>query len=152
MSEEKINLEDSEAVRSWAENVAQDLARRLVKRGILSGKTQVEARWAAPGHIFLGIAWQEDRPRDRYWVIGGEAVTPDVVPLSVADNPRDAARHFYLRWQMAGAKMGANANGEGKHPGLVDWTGLEERFARQAEMLYDLTTRDSVWEGTGKES
>lgn len=150
MSEDNINPDDHDAVRQWAEPVCKDLAQRLIKRDVLAGHVRMEVRWAAPGRILLGIAWDDDHPRQRYWVIGGDAVTPDVLPLRVADNPRDAARHFALRWQMTGARMGS-AGDEGKHPGLVDWAGMEERFVEQAEMLYDLTTQDDVWEGTSKE-
>lgn len=147
MSDEHQNLDSQEAVEKWAESVCQDLARRLVKRQILSGHVRVEARWAAPGRILLGIAWEDDHPRNRYWVIGGDAITPDVVPLRVAETPRDAARHFALRWQMTGARVGKAGEG-GKHAGLVDWAGLEDRFAEQAEMLYGLTLKDEIWEGT----
>jgi hypothetical protein len=150
MSDEKPNLNSQEGVEKWAKEVCQDLAQRLVKRDILRGKVRVEARWAAPGRILLGVAWDDDHPRDRYWVIGGEAMTPDVVPLKVADTPRDAARHFSLRWQMTGARVG-KAGTDGKHAGLVDWAGLEDRFAEQAELLYEFTSKDEVWEGTQSE-
>lgn len=147
MSKDNIDPDNHDAVRQWAEPVCRDLAQRLVQRQVLSGKVRMEVSWAAPGRILLGLAWDEDHPRDRHWVIGGDAVTPDVIPKRVADNPRDAARYFALRWQMTGARVGSTGEA-GKHPGLVDWAGMEERFVEQAEMLYDLTTRDDLWEGT----
>ncbi|MDQ2070398.1 DUF4826 family protein [Natronospira bacteriovora] len=150
MREEQEKLDNPEAIKAWGEKVAQDLARRLVQKGIFKGHARVEARWAMPGQILLGVAWQEDTPQRKVWVIGGEDVTPDVVELKAAKDPREAAKHFSMRWQLNGARIGSAAE-QGGQKGQIDYKSIEEQFQKQAEKLYELAKRDELWQGIRKE-
>ncbi len=151
MSDEQNTPESQEAIKAWGQNVANDLAQRLVTRGYFEKHARVEARWALPGRVMIGVAWQADKPRSKVWVIGGEAVPADVVELNVAKDPRAAARHFAMRWQLQGARLGTAADSEGK-AGQIDWKGVEEKLAQQAEALHQLAEEDEFWQGIQEES
>jgi hypothetical protein len=135
-----------EEVYAWASATSETVAAHMVQRKLLKGKIRVETRWILPHRIFLGVAWSKDNPGRKYWVISGEVPT-DHLDARTARSPRDAARHFALRWQLQGARVGTAADGEG-HKGEVDWKGMEQRLAEHAEFLYSLVTRDDPWEGT----
>lgn len=150
MSEEQNNPQSSEAIKAWGEAVVNDLAQRLVTRGYFQKHARVEARWALPGRILIGVAWQADQPNNKVWVIGGEAVPADVVELKVARDAREAARHFSMRWQLNGARLGTAADGDGK-AGQIDWKAVEEKLARQAEALHQLAEQDEFWEDIREE-
>lgn len=150
MSEEQNSLQSSEAIKAWGEAVVHNLAQRLVTRGYFQKHARVEARWALPGRVLIGVAWQADKPRQKAWVIGGDAVLADVVELKVAKDPREAARHFAMRWQLQGARLGTAADGEGK-AGQLDWKGMEEKLARQAEALHELVEADELWQDIREE-
>jgi len=142
---------DQEQIKEWIEHHCHELARRLSARGVLKGTVRVESRWVLPGQVMIGVAQQKDKPRPSMWVIGGEVVTPDAVDIGLARNPREAARHFSLRWQLSGARMGTAAEGEGGHEGMVDWKGIEQRLSQQAEMLHRLAEDERAWKNTQDE-
>ncbi|MBT8143145.1 MAG: DUF4826 family protein, partial [Gammaproteobacteria bacterium] len=102
--------------------------------------------WAMPGKLFIGRIWDAEDESNAWWVISG-AVRSDHLQADVADNPRDALRHFCLKWQMQNARL--EKASESDHPADQQaWTGIGENLAAQAEALYQLVEQDSLWENT----
>ncbi|MCP1727513.1 hypothetical protein J2T60_001513 [Natronospira proteinivora] len=157
MSEEG-KPKDMEQLRAWVETVCEELAKRLVSRGIMEQPVRVESRWVLPGKVIIGVAEERQADRKRMWIIGGDAVLPDAVDISVARNPRDVARHFCMRWQLSGARMATTAEKEEGAQGMIDWQAVEKRLEKQAEALHLLAEDDQAWDdirdepGAGKKA
>ena len=101
-----------------------------------TGNLGVKPAWALPGQILIGKVRAHGNPANFRWFICGE--TPlDHVGDDVAASPRDAARHFSLKWQLDATRLGGEA---------------AETLARQAEALYALVDDDRWWHSGKDES
>jgi len=146
MSKLELTEEQRKKVTEWLEGICHTLAKRLVDRRILGNGVRVESRWVWPGKIMIGVAFETADPENsKIWVIGGDAMTADVVPLDVARNPRDVAKHLALNWQVKGARLGKAADSTEGEKGTIDYKGLEETLREQAEVLYQLAEDESMW-------
>lgn len=93
--------------------------------------TIIEVRpvWSAPTTFLLGKAREQGNMTTFRWFICGEAPL-DSVPADVAVTPREAARHFALKWQLDATRVEAQAS---------------RALVRLAEHLYALTDDDRLW-------
>jgi len=149
---EQDNQEQMENLRIWVETVCEELAKRLVNRGIMEQSVRVESRWVLPGQVVIGVAEEKSgQSKKRMWVIGGDSVTPDAVDIAVARNPREVAQHFCMRWQLSGARMATAAEDTDGEQGMIDWKGVEKRLEKQAEVLHRLADDDRAWADTRDE-
>ncbi len=85
--------------------------------------------WVLPMQILLGKARAQIEPNSYLWFVCGD-LPFDHIPAAAADTPREALRHFAMKWQMdAGqAKVDARAS-----------------LIQKAELLYDLSEDDRFW-------
>lgn len=135
-----------EEFRAWAKPKLAGAAAMLRERGVFAGKG-VEARvaWTLPHKLLVGEIRREDDSRDFVWIIAGEDVPTDHVEAAVADNPRDVARHFALKWQLEAARLERLKGGGATTASDVNWSGVSEELARQAEALYRLVDDEDIW-------
>lgn len=98
-----------------------------------------EARpvWSIPEKVVLGQLRESNETASFKWLICGDVRT-DYIEASAAATPRDALRHFSLKWQMdAGRYTDPDA---------------EARLIRQAEELYEMAEADHLWSDMGADS
>lgn len=126
---------DLARAKAWAEDRIEEAVREFIRRGI-SDSPSLEAKpaWALPFKVVIGKIREQGGESGFFWAIGGE-MPCDFIASSVAATPREAARHFALKWQLDAARQRESAG----QKALVD--GRE----RAAESLYELVTDDRVW-------
>jgi hypothetical protein len=92
---------DKEALKTWYTKLLYAMVREMIKIGAVSG-TAAEARpvWISPYKVLIAKVWEASQKSNFIWTISGEAVITDHIAGNVAATPREAARHFSLKWQM----------------------------------------------------
>ena len=130
--------EESDLARgkAWAEARIEEAVREFIRRGI-SDSPALEAKpaWALPFNVVIGKIREQGDESTFFWAIGGE-MPCDFIASSVAATPREAARHFALKWQLDAARQRESAGQEAL---------AEDGRERAAESLYELVTDDRVW-------
>ena len=131
MAQETQNEADESPSR-WARDIFDKAVRQIIDLGIIDG-AYAEARpaWVLPDNVVIGQLRDANEPTAFRWVITGEMPT-DHIGSDVAATPRDAARHFSLKWQMDAAHT--------KNPAVVDM------LVAKAEELYQIVEDDSLWQ------
>lgn len=114
-----------------------------VKKLVTDTRARAYASWALPGVLCIGrVVGVHDR-KQAYWVISGDAPT-DEVELKVAATPREAARHFAMKWQLMAARLG-DRRPEPAGGKQDAWSEVGGNLAGVAEKLYRLTLEDEHW-------
>jgi hypothetical protein len=116
------------AAVEWGKNQLHDAIGYLTKEQIID-TAMVEGRiaWMLPFQFFIAEIRESVSDKPALWVIGGDKMT-DFLDIRLAATPRDAARHFSLKWQMMAAQPDGN-----------------EVAAEYAELLYSLVEADDAW-------
>ncbi|MCA1798503.1 MAG: DUF4826 family protein [Xanthomonadaceae bacterium] len=129
---------------AWVTAQLQAQARHVVQKDLVTGKkARAYAAWALPGKLCIGRIVSVNNKAQAYWVISGDSPT-DELELKLAATPRDAARHFALKWQMMAARLGdARQPAPSEKPGT--WSEVSGKLAWTAEALHRLTTEDEHW-------
>jgi hypothetical protein len=91
----------------------------------------VESRpaWVLPMQILLGKARAHNDPAVYQWFIRGD-VPFDHIDSSAAATPREALRHFAMKWQITAESLDKKS---------------AESLIGDAERLYNLTEDDRFW-------
>ena len=137
-------------VSAWIKEILNESVDELMRRGVVTA-TLVEARpvWSLPFEIVIGQIRDADDKSTFKWVISG-AVPVDHVESAVAATPREAARHFALKWQLDAVRYRDPSVQESLGPELKQgWDQLGERLATQAEALFELVETESLWQESG---
>jgi len=147
MTDEKEHAE-AEALKAWYKMELDAVVKEMLRIKAISGAA-VEATpiWAAPEQILIAKIWPAGQKRRFIWTISGSGVVTDHFPGNLAKTPRDAARHFSLKWQVDAdrlSKMASAKTSDGKTRANVE--AFAQNMIRQAESLYELTSRDEGWE------
>lgn len=121
----------NDANSTWIREQLDAAVQLIMSRGIIDEKL-AEARpiWSLPEKFLLGqvrVAKQQDT---YIWIIAGDCPT-DCIPHSAAATPRDAVRHFALKWQLDATRQ---ADAE-----------TTELLAAKAEELYAIAEEDHLW-------
>lgn len=134
-------------VSAWIKETLNESVDELMRRDVVTA-TLVEARpvWSLPFEIVIGQIRDADDKSTFKWVISG-AVPVDHVESAVAATPREAARHFALKWQLDAVRYQDPSVQESLGPELKQsWDQLGERLATQAETLFELVETESLWQ------
>jgi hypothetical protein len=126
---ERTELEMDEQLQTWVKTQLDQAVKQLMADGVAKGLL-VEAKpaWAFPFQILVGKIRDREQSDEYNWFICGDLPT-DHIPSSQASSPRDAARHFALKWQLDAAR---------REP-------LDQELVKRAEALYELVNEDSLW-------
>ena len=90
---------------------------------------ETKPAWILPMKILLGQARAQSDPQSYRWFICGD-MPFDYIDSSSAATPREAVRHFAMKWQVAAERLDKDAAAS-----LID----------DAESLYGLSEEDSLW-------
>ena len=150
MTEETKMADSKDAkneLRAWYKKVLEDTVREMLKTKAISGAAiDAAPMWAEPYKILIAKVWDATHKRAFIWTIAGEDAVTDHVTGAVAANPREAARHFALKWQMDADRLRAVAQEQAKASHgeeLVDEYATS--LVQKAEALYEMTTHDEIW-------
>lgn len=144
MAEEK---KDKEALRGWYKAVLDATVREMLKVKAISGAA-IEAApiWAFPNEILIAKVWDATQKSQFIWTISGKGVVTDHIPGSMAATPKEAARHFSLKWQMDAERLTEVAKSRRSvEQGEAHMKEYTARLVACAETLYDMTTQDKIW-------
>jgi len=138
---------DNDPIKAWFKPLLDNTVLEMQARSVVSG-TAVEASpvWVFPYKILIAKVWGLGQKNRFTWTISGDAVVTDHIPGNVAATPKDAARHFALKWQMDADRLIALANSKTPVEGNRQHMGAyANKLIRDAEALYDLTEQDGIW-------
>lgn len=122
--------------KAWAEARIAEAVREFIRRGISDSPTlEAKPSWALPFEVVIGKIREQGDEQAFFWAIGGK-VPCDFITSSAAATPRDAARHFALKWQLDAARQRESGQ-----------AALAEDTERAAEALYHLFRDDALWPG-----
>lgn len=140
----KIALDDKNL--AWAKEELDKVVKEITDRGAIDSPL-VEARpvWTKPLDVVIGQLRDQGDQTEFLWVIGG-SVPIDCIHSSVAPSPRDAARHFSMKWQLEAARY--EDPSERHRLGLdpaADWNAHAKALISKAEYLYKIIDDDQLW-------
>ena len=130
----------------WIKTHLDTAVRRFIKQGKIDGLL-VEAKpaWVLPFQILIGKIGAQGSRKEFDWFICGEVPT-DYVASSVAATPRDTAKHFAMKWQLAASRHQQKI---GQNPAAITPESEHEdsaaQLVRKAEALYTVVEDDRVW-------
>ncbi len=139
---------EKEAIKSWYTELLYAMTREMIKIKAVAGPA-VEARpvWVSPYKILIARVWEASQKSNFIWTISGDSVITDHIAGNLAATPREAARHFSLKWQMDADQLllvaKNKASGKDTQENMVAYT---DKLIQYAEALYDLAARDDVWQ------
>lgn len=139
---------DKKALKAWYTKLLYAVVRDMIKIGAVSGAA-AEARpvWISPYKVLIAKVWEASQKSNFIWTISGEAVITDHIAGNVATTPRDAARHFSLKWQMDADRLLELAKNKGAGESTeANMEAYTTKLIQYAEYLYDMASRDEVWQ------
>jgi hypothetical protein len=145
------NRAELDAFTAWGERQREAMAHHVRTASLFAGDIVAKAVWTLPHRIFLGRVWPKGEALRGYWVITGELVPTDHIEASLAENAREAARHFALKWQLQSARMAELAEAPAdavQRSGTVEWRAVADRLRVQAEGLYAIASDPEPWKPT----
>ncbi len=138
---------DKVALKAWYKPLLDTVVKEMLgRKAVMGAAVEATPVWALPNRILIAKVWGVSEKSRFIWTISGEAVVTDHIPGSMAATPKDAARHFALKWQMDADRL--IALGENKRPvgGTQQHMGnYANKLIRDAESLYDLTEQEEIW-------
>lgn len=134
-----------EAAR-WAREQLDAVVSEIQENGVIdSPLIEARASWMKPFDIVIGQVRDQSQAQEFLWVIAG-SVPGDCVHSSVATGPREAARHFSMKWQLEAARL--ESAEERSRLGLdpaIDWDVQAKALTARAEYLYAVADDDRHW-------
>ena len=113
---------------------------QFIEQGVVdSPLLEAKPCWGAPPGIVMAMLREQGAPAHSFWLICGTDVPFDYVAASAAATPREAARHFAMRWHLQAARHST---------GTSDAIGSPEQVARlvsQAEAVFRFVNDDAFW-------
>ncbi|MBP20027.1 MAG: DUF4826 family protein [Pseudomonadales bacterium] len=146
MTENNANLPD---FKTWYRTLLNAVVQEMVRVEAISGEN-IEAKpsWAIPLRILIGQI-RVQGAQEFIWVISGPDVSTDHIDGNLAASPRDAARHFAMKWQMDAERLNTlvKQKAEVVNP-EVDREAFANTLIGYAESLYDIVNNDDFWDQT----
>jgi len=143
---ENLDKPGREQLKAWTKKQLDVAVRKLTNTGgIDSIIVEAKPAWMLPYQILIGKIRAHGQSTDFEWFICGEVPT-DSLESTVAPTPREAARHFAMKWQLEAARhqdmtsqesLGTESESGGEDPG--------EQLAFKAEALYSLVDDARLW-------
>ena len=128
------------ATAALARKMVDQAVQQFIGHGVLdSPLLEAKPCWGVPPGIVMAKLREQGAMRHSFWLICGADVPFDYVAASAAATPREAARHFAMRWHLQAARHST---------GTGDAVGDPKQVARlvsQAEALFRFVDIDSLW-------
>lgn len=143
---ETLNKPVRAELDTWTKKNLNDAVRKFIKQGnIDSLLVEAKPAWALPFQILIGKIRAQGQTKGFEWFICGELPT-DYLASSVASTPRETAKHFAMKWQLAAARRKASS-GQDLSAATPDPQQVDsgDQLAGQAEALYEVVEDDRLW-------
>ena len=130
----------------WSKEQLDVAVNELINSNVFE-KVRIEARvvWGIKDQVILAQVRETSVDLGFRWLIAGNSVPTDHIESSLAELPRDAARHFSLKWQL-GAENVRNLPHDARKAMLhLDLGEMSKQLIRQAEALQELVSDESLW-------
>lgn len=144
--DEKHGQPKNEELNAWIKKQGDAAVGKFTREGAIDSLI-VEAKpaWVLPFQILIGKIRAQGQAKGFDWFICGELPT-DYLASSVASTPRETAKHFAMKWQLAAARhkasTGQDLSAATPDPQQVD---PGDQLAGQAEALYEVVEDDRLW-------
>lgn len=144
--EDNLDKPGREELNAWMKKQLDAAVRKFMDQGAIDSLI-VEAKpaWVLPFQILIGKIRPQGQSREFEWFICGEIPT-DYLASSVAATPRETAKHFVMKWQLAAARHQEKTE---QNPSETTTESQQEGLGRQladhAEALYELVEDDRLW-------
>ena len=145
--DEQANKSGKEELDAWIKKHRDAAVRNLMKHGVINSLLlEAKPTWVLPFQILIGKVRAQDQSTEFKWFICGEVPT-DYLHSSIASTPRDTARHFAMKWQLAAAKFQEERAQESTDEGTdtVQTQDPAIHLIDHAEALYALVEDDRLW-------
>lgn len=130
----------------WSREQLSIAVDSLMREGVFNGNLlEVKPAWAFPEEFVIGRVREQGEVRSYIWVICGTAPF-DFLSSAIASTPREAARHFTMKWQLEAERHRDPAVQKKVDPtAQKDWTSLCDALEARASTLFKLVETDSLW-------
>lgn len=137
--DENIDQARQDELNAWIKKQLNTAVQKAMKQGSVEGLL-VEAKpaWVLPFQVLIGKIRTQGQAAQFQWCICGEVPT-DFLQAGIANSPREALRHFSMKWQLAAAR---HKEVNLKNPTQEDPEG---QLATHAEDIYSLVEDDRLW-------
>jgi hypothetical protein len=144
--EKNVDNPGQEKLKIWIKSQLDAAVQKLIKHGTVDSLI-IEAKpaWVLPFQILIGKIRDQGHPDEFEWFICGE-VPLDYLESTVASTPREAARHFAMKWQLGAVRYEELTDQES--PGDAAETSRKdavEQLVEKAEELYALADDERLW-------
>lgn len=143
--DENLDNPRREKLNAWIKEHLNASVRKLMNEGAIDSLI-VEAKpaWVLPFQILIGKIRAQGQPVDFIWFICGEVPT-DFLESKVASTPREAARHFSMKWQLEAARHQNLTDQKPPQP-VSELHDPGTHLVDQAEALYALADDTRLWQ------
>lgn len=132
-----------EAYNLWARAALLSICERLIEMDRVGRDAHAEVAWTVPHASLIARVRCPTRPGKDLWATGGD-LPVDSIAVELASGPREAARHFFLRWQLESARL-ESLGGDAKAAGEGGWRQSADSLAEKAERLNGYLRDEKVW-------
>lgn len=144
---ENLDNPDQEKLNAWIKTQLDDAVGKLIDRGeVESLLVEAKPAWVYPFKILIGKIRAQGESKIFDWFICGDVPT-DFLNSTVASTPRDAAKHFSMKWQLQAAR---HQTLEGRDPSETgpksDQKDRVDQLIDKAELLYALVDDVKLWQ------
>ena len=132
---------------AWARATVEQAVQLFIDRGVLETPLlEAKPAWGIPPAALI-ITLREKGARPSFWLIYGRDVPFDYLASSAAASPREAARHFALKWHLEAARMQEShaARAAPEEDAGPDPPAAGTRLEAQAARLYRLVDDAGLW-------
>ncbi|MCH7501891.1 MAG: DUF4826 family protein [Proteobacteria bacterium] len=120
----------SEKLQPWIRSQLDSAVQTLIKLQVFEGALiEVKPAWTLPFQLLIGKAREQSDARNFRWFICGD-IPLDHLGSAAASTPREAAKHFAMKWQLDAARLQDDSS---------------ETLIENAEALYALADDDNLW-------
>lgn len=141
---ENLQRSGERARVAWVKETLRRAVDEIVEIGLFD-EPLIEAKpvWIFPPGFVIGKVRVQGESREFIWMICGD-LPLDYLKSTLAKTPREAARHFALKWQLDAARRRDLAPIDGADA-RKNLDAECERLASGAESLFKLIEVDSLW-------
>ena len=145
---ESIAEPTDESPESWYKPLLDKVVAEMIRLKAVTGvAVQANPVWMLPEEILMAKVWSVGHENDFVWTISVDKFIADYVAGSLAESPRDVAKHFSLKWQMDADRILANENKKSPIENPDEkMRNYSKQLIQYAETLYDLASRDEAWQ------
>ena len=139
---------DAADLKSWYTGLLDKVVKEMISLEAVNGvAVQAAPMWMMPKEMLVAKVWAVGYEQDFVWTLSIDKFIADYIAGSLATTPREAAKHFALKWQMDAERLttfSQSKKADAKTRKKVKKSSA--KLIRYAEQLYDLTNRDDAWQ------